>query len=168
MGHRVWLRTMVLVAMMSGITAHVTLGADTSKPAVSRVEVVLASQYRAREAELKQEFNQAGFGNVHFQFARMGQPPQNIGVGREVTADKAREAIRLALKYNLGITILLPDRLFPPRFITIASSNYDDTVEYPITQDALTKLGNPALSTDEFHQLYRGLTSAVIHPQSRY
>lgn len=168
MDSRVWLRVVVLVALMNGVTAHGTFGENRSTPSVSRVEVVLANEYRAREAELKQEFAQAGLANVHFQFARMGQPPQNIGVGREVTADKAREAIRLALKYNLGITILLPDRLFPPRFITIASSNYDDTVEYPITQEALTELGNPALSTDDFHQLYRGLTSAVIHPPSRY
>ena len=124
--------------------------------------------YRTREAELKQEFVQAGFLNVHFQFARMGQPPQNIGLGRDVPADKAREAIRLALKYNLGVGILLPERLFPPRFITIASSNYDDTVEYPINQATLTRLQNPELTTEAFHRLYHDLTSAVIIPKGRY
>jgi hypothetical protein len=135
---------------------------------VSRIEVVLAYQYRTREAELKQEFAQAGLLNVHFQFARMGQPPQNIGLGRDVPADKAREAIRLALKYNLGVGILLPERLFPPRFITIASSNYDDTVEYPITEDALAKLRDPELSTEGFHRLYRDLTSVTLEPKGRY
>ncbi len=135
---------------------------------VSRVEVVLAYHYRTREAEIKKEFVQAGLTNVHFQYARMGQPPQNIGLGREVPADKAREAIRLALKYNLGVSILLPERLFPPRFITIASSNYDDTVEYPISQETLAKLKDPELSTEAFHRLYRDLTSAVIDPKGRY
>ena len=133
---------------------------------VSRVEVVLAYQYRTREAEIKKEFMQVGLTNVHFQYARMGQPPQNIGLGRDVPADKAREAIRLAIKYNLGVGILLPERLFPPRFITIASSNYDDTVEYHITQDTLLKLQDPALSTEAFHRLYRDLTSAVIDPNA--
>src|SRR5512134_964114 len=79
---------------------------------VSRVEVVLANHFRNQIAALTEEFAQAGMTNVHFQFARMGQPPQNIGMGREVPADKAREAIRLAVKYNLGVGILLPDRLF--------------------------------------------------------
>jgi hypothetical protein len=130
--------------------------------------VVLANQYRAREAELKEEFARAGLVNTHFQFARMGQPPQNIGLGREVPADKAREAIRLAIKYNLGVGTLLPERLFPPRFITIASSNYDDTVEYPINQEALEKLQDPALSTEAFHRLYHDLTSSVIDPKGRY
>lgn len=136
-------------------------------PAVSRVEVVLASQYRDQVTALKEEFTYAGMPNVHFQFAKMGQPPQNIGLGRDVPADKAREAIRLALKYNLGIGILLPERLFPPRFITIASSNYDDTVEYPIDQAALGKLQDPNLSTEAFHRLYRELTSIPLEPKGR-
>ncbi len=139
---------------------------NVSAPSVSRVEVVLAYQYRTREAEIKKDFLQAGLTNVHFQYARMGQPPQNIGLGRDVPADKAREAIRLAIKYNLGVGILLPERLFPPRFVTIASSNYDDTVEYHITQDTLSKLQDPALSTEAFHGLYRDLTSAVIDPKA--
>ncbi|MDP3089542.1 MAG: hypothetical protein Q8N04_02610 [Nitrospira sp.] len=131
---------------------------------VSRVEVVLADQYRSQTATLTEEFTQAGLTNVHFQFARLGQPPQNIGLGRDVPADKAREAIRLALKYNLGVGILLPERLFPPRFVTIASSNYDDTVESRIDQAALAQMQNPALTTEEFHALYRTLTTMKESP----
>lgn len=160
--------SLLLMVLLSDITVLAALGEKTAEPTVSRVEVVLAYHYRAREAELKQEFTQAGFSNIHFQFARMGQPPQNIGLGRDVPADKAREAIRLALKYNLGVGILLPERLFPPRFITIASSNYDDTVEYPIDQATLTRLQNPELTTEAFHRLYHELTSAVIIPKGRY
>jgi hypothetical protein len=139
-----------------------------SPPPVSRIEVVLAKQYKERVAELREEFVQAGMPNVHFQFFRHGQPPQNIGLGRDVPADKAREVIRLALKYNLGVGILLPERLFPPRFVTIASSNYDDTVEYPIDQATLAKLQNENLTTEEFHRLYNGLTSIPLPPKGRY
>ncbi len=167
-----WLQRCLFGVLLVGTIGENTVFAERGEmkatPAVSRVEVVLAYQYRTREAELKQDFSQAGFANVHFQFARMGQPPQNIGLGREVTAEKAREAIRLALKYNLGVTILLPERLFPPRFITIASSNYDDTVEYPISQEALEKLRDPELSTEAFHLLYREFTSAHINSERRY
>lgn len=159
---------LALITLVGAITSLAAVDEKSSVQTVSRVEVVLAKHYRDHEAELKQEFALAGLLNVHFQFARMGQPPQNIGMGRDVPAEKAREAIRLALKYNLGVGILLPDRLFPPRFITIASSNYDDTVEYPINQDTLLKLQNPDLSTEAFHRLYRDLTSAVIHPKGRY
>jgi len=135
---------------------------------VSRIEVVLAHHYKGQVSALTEEFAQAGMPNVHFQFARQGQPPQNIGMGRAVPADKAREAIRLALKYNLGVGILLPERLFPPRFVTIASSNYDDTVEYPISKEDLAHLLDPSLTTEQFHDVYKQLTSVPLKPAGRY
>jgi hypothetical protein len=158
----------MMIALCAGMmVAHVAVAEVVPVPPVSRVEVVLAKQYKNQVATLTEEFAEAGMTNVHFQFARQGQPPQNIGLGREVPADKAREAIRLALKYNLGVGILLPERLFPPRFVTIASSNFDDTVEYPIDQATLARLQNENLTTEEFHRLYRDLTSAPIERKGR-
>jgi hypothetical protein len=164
-GHR---HAAIITMCACAMAAHVAGAEVESSPAVSRVEVVLASQYKDQLAALKDEFAQAGMTNVHFQFARRGQPPQNIGLGREVPADKAREVIRLALKYNHGIGILLPERLFPPRFVTIASSNFDDTVEYPIDQATLAKLQDENLTTEEFHRLYRDLTSVPLELKGRY
>ena len=158
----------VILAVCAGVMdVHAAAAEVESVPQVSRVEVVLAKQYKNQVAILTEEFAQAGMTNVHFQFVRQGQPPQNIGLGREVPADKAREAIRLALKYNLGVEILLPERLFPPRFVTIASSNFDDTVEYPIDQATLARLQNENLTTEEFHRLYRDLTSMPIERKGR-
>jgi len=150
------------------LAATAVSAADAPEAPVSRVEVVLADQYKSQMAALQEEFAQAGLTNVHFQFAKLGQPPQNIGLGRDVPAAQAREAIRLAAKYNLGVGILLPDRLFPPRFVTIASSNYDDTVECPIGQAGLAQLQNPDLTTDEFHRLYRTFTSSSAESKGRY
>ncbi|HEU4686432.1 MAG TPA: hypothetical protein VFS39_18135 [Nitrospira sp.] len=134
----------------------------------SRVEVVLSVAHKERLASIKEEFARAGMPNVHIQFVRRGQPPQNLGLGRDVPAETAREAIRLALKYNLGIGVLLPERLFPPRFITIASSNFDDTVESSIDEAALSQLRQPELTTNEFHRLYRGFTSVPRALPGRY
>ena len=163
-----YLHTVIIAVCASVVGAYAVAAEVVSTPLVSRVEVVLASQYKNLVATLTEEFAQAGMTNVHFQFVRQGQPPQNIGLGRDVPADKAREAIRLALKYNLGVGILLPERLFPPRFVTIASSNYDDTVEFPIDQAALARLQNQNLTTEEFHRLYRDLTSSRVEPKDRY
>ena len=163
-----YMLTMISAVCAGMMAAHAVAAEVVSAPTVSRVEVVLASQYKNQMVALKDEFAQAGMTNVHFQFARQGQPPQNIGLGREVPADKAREVIRFALKYNLGVGILLPERLFPPRFITIASSNFDDTVEYPIDQATLARLQDENLTTEEFHRLYRDLTSTPIEPKNRY
>lgn len=159
----------VVLALAVSMGCAVVVWADDRPVApVSRIEVVLAYHYKGQVSALTEEFAQAGMPNVHFQFARQGQPPQNIGMGRAVPADKAREAIRLALKYNLGVGILLPERLFPPRFVTIASSNYDDTVEYPISNEDLAHLLDPSLTTEQFHDVYKQLTSVPLKPVGRY
>ena len=168
MGCSRFLHVAMIVMCIGVMGAHAVAAEAVAVPPVSRVEVVLASQYKNQMATVTEEFVQAGMPNVHFQFFRQGQPPQNIGLGRDVPADKAREALRLALKYNLGVGILLPERLFPPRFVTIASSNYDDTVEYPIDQATLAQLQNETLTTEEFHRLYKGLTSIPLPPKGRY
>src|SRR5688572_33242708 len=95
-----YMLTMISAVCAGMMAAHAVAAEVVSAPTVSRVEVVLASQYKNQMAALKDEFAQAGMTNVHFQFARQGQPPKNIGLGREVPADKAREVIRFALKYN--------------------------------------------------------------------
>lgn len=123
-----------------------------------RVEVVLANEYRKNLEEIKKEFAEAGLTNVHVQFMKAGKPPTNLGLGPSVTAERARAAIRMAKKYNRDVTILLPERLFPDHYVAIASSSFDDTVEYPVTAEQLKELENPALTAEQFHELYRRLT----------
>jgi hypothetical protein len=81
------------------------------------------------------------------QFMKVGKQPTNIiGLGPSVTAERTRAAIRMAKKYNGDITLLLPERLFPDHYVAIASSSFDDTVEYPISAEQLRELENPALN----------------------
>ena len=134
------------------------LAAEPAAPSQGRAEVVLANEYRKDAEAIKKDFEQAGLSNVHIQFVKQGQPPPNIGLGRQVSAERAREAIRLAIKYNRAVKILLPAYLFPPHFITIASSNFDDTVEFPIDEGALRRLQDSSLTTEQFHELYHQLT----------
>ena len=147
------------LALFCWVLALSTSADAGAAPLQGRVEVILANQYRGDFAAIKKEFVDAGLPNVHFQFTRSGQPPPNIGIGRDVPADLARAALRLAIKYNKGIRILLPAYLFPPMFITIASSNFDDTVEYRIDDEALRQLLDPSLDTEGFHRLYRKVTT---------
>ncbi len=129
-----------------------------------RVEVVLANEHRKDLEEIKKEFAEAGLTNLHVQFMKAGKPPTNIGLGPSVTAERARAAIRMAKKYNRDVTILLPERLFPDHYVAIASSSFDDSVEYPVSAEQLRELENPALTTEQFHALYRRLTPADQPP----
>jgi len=154
------IRAVVLVMLLGMLSVGSVLAAEQEPASAGRVEVVLADEHRKHVTEIQQDFAEAGLTNVHVQFMKAGRPPTNIGVGPQVTAERARAAIRLAKRYNRGITILLPERLFPDRYVTIASSSFDDTVEYPVNEEAMKELENPVLTTEQFHALYRRLTPA--------
>ena len=152
------------VAMLAGVV-WLGVAPATGQESVSsgRVEVVLANEHRKGLEMIKQDLVEAGLGNVHIQFMKAGHPPANIGLGPKVTAERARAAIRMAKKYNRAITILLPEQLFPDHYLAIASSSFDDTVEYPVSEEALKELENPSLTTEQFHELYRRLKIGRAH-----
>lgn len=151
-------------ALVGLLSAGAMLAADVDAVPAGRVEVVLANEHRPHLNEIKQDFAAAGLTNIHVQFMKAGRPPANIGLGPKVTVERAQAAIRMARKFNGGIAILLPERLFPDHYVTIASSSFDDTVEYSVGEEALKELENPALTTEQFHELYRRLTPADRPP----
>ncbi|MBS0184147.1 MAG: hypothetical protein JSS39_17310 [Nitrospira sp.] len=153
------------LAIVLGMPTIDILAAQPDNVASSgRVEIVLANEHRKDLEEIKKEFAEVGLTNLHVQFMKVGKPPTNIGLGPLVTAERARAAIRMAKKYNREVTILLPERLFPDHYVAIASSSFDDSVEYPASAEQLRELENPALTTEQFHALYRRLTSADQPP----
>lgn len=154
------IRAIFLVMLLGILPVGSVMAAEQEPVSAGRVEVVLADEHRKNVNEIKQDFAEAGLTNVHVQFMKAGRPPTNIGVGPQVTAERARAAIRMAKRYNRGVTILLPERLFPDHYVTIASSSFDDTVEYSVNEEAMNELENPLLTTEQFHALYRRLTPA--------
>lgn len=112
------------------------------------VEAVLANEHRKGREQIKKEFAEEALTNLHVQFMKVGKQPTNIGLGPSVTAERARAAIRMVKKYNGNVTILLPERPFLDHYVAIASSSFDDTVEYPVSVEQLRELENPALTTE--------------------
>jgi len=158
------IRAGLLVMLLGVLWAGQAMAVEPGPVPLGRVEVVLAGEHRKQVHEITQDFADAGLTNLHVQFIKAGRAPTNIGLGPKVTVERAQAAIRMARKYNGGITILLPERLFPDHYVTIASSSFDDTVEYPVDEEALKTLENPSLTTEQFHELYRRLTPADQPP----
>lgn len=154
------IRVIFLVILLGILPVCSAIAAEQEPASAGRVEVVLANEHRKNVDEIKQDFAEAGLTNVHVQFLKAGRAPMNIGLGPKVTVERAQASIRMAAKYNGGIAILLPERIFPDHYVTIASSGFDDTVEYPIGEEALKELENSLLTTEQFHSLYRRLTPA--------
>ena len=122
------------------------------------VEIFLAPDRRGDLDTIKRELADASITRVRAQFFRLGNPPQNIAVGKNIPAPVARLAIRQAVTYNRGIKFLLPQFRYFPDHIVIGSSAFDEASQIPISPEDVERLSDPLLTTPEFHALYRRLT----------
>ncbi len=122
------------------------------------VEIFLSVDHKQNIEVIKQEFKVYNITHVKPQFFSLGHPPENIAIGRNVPAEVARAAIRLATSYNNGIKFILPEKRIALNYIAIGTSMFDERIPVPITQTDLSRLMDPSLSTSQFHILYRHLT----------
>ena len=122
------------------------------------VEIFLAQEHKKEVDAIKKEFEAFAITNVRPQFFRLGNPPQNVGFGKEIPADVARLAIRLATTYNRGIKFLLQEKRLAPHYIGIGASIFDEAFQVPVSEEELKRLSDPSLTTAQFHELYYRLT----------
>lgn len=135
---------------------------DTSKNTICTIEIWLGYPHKKNKRDIKGVLK----GNslkvlrhtVQYWKPKGGHPPTNIAIGGGISVKDAQWAIEFALKYNDRINGLIHQRLNPANYVAIATSAWDDNSETPITQEDLTALRNPKLTTEEFHQLYLKLT----------
>jgi hypothetical protein len=133
-------------------------GEDQSKNEKILVELFLAKERKNDIDAIKKELQAISIKRIRPQFFRLGNPPENIAIGKNVPAHVARVAIQLAITYNRGVKYLLPEFRFFPDHVVIGSSAFDEASQIPILPDDLKRLSDPTLSTSEFHDLYRNLT----------
>jgi hypothetical protein len=124
------------------------------------IEIVLPKQWKNRLGEVKASL-QAGNEAVKvrpriFPFL---DPPANIGIGKCVPADQARRAIESAIRYYGKLDLLIRQDILPHHWVKIGSTDTAEMAWLPVLPEDLTRLIDPALSTDQFHELYRQLAT---------
>jgi len=128
------------------------------------VEVFLSKEHQTDAEAIKKEFAAVSITKVRPQVFKAGNPPENIAIGPNIPADIARLAIRLALTYNRGVKLLLPEERLRTDYIAIGTSIFDESFQRPITPEQLKQLSDPSLTTDQFHALYRHITGEDKRP----
>jgi len=126
------------------------------------VELFLAKERKGDLEAIKKEFEAVGITRIRPQFFRLGHPPENIAIGKDIPADVARLAIRLAVTYNGNIKTILPEFRYFPDHIVIGTSAFDEKSEIPSQPEDLKRLSDPSLTTAQFHELYRHLTGEDV------
>ncbi|MDC4227251.1 MAG: hypothetical protein MPW15_24150 [Candidatus Manganitrophus sp.] len=97
------------------------------------VELFLARERKGDIDKIKQELEALSITRIRPQFFRLGNPPPNIAIGKNIPAPVARVALQLAITYNGGIKYLLPEYRYFPDHIVIGSSAFDEASQIPVT-----------------------------------
>jgi hypothetical protein len=136
---------------------------DTSKTTICTIEIWLGHKHKKNKMAIKELLKLKSLKvlghTVQYWRPKGGHPPTNIAIGSAISAADARFAINFALKFNDRIDGLITRSLNPPNYVAIATSAWDAMSETPITQEELTRLRDPKLTTEEFHSLYYELTN---------
>lgn len=122
------------------------------------VELFLSPEQKENIGAIKKEFEAVFITKIKARFFRLGHPPKNIAIGRNVPASTARLAMELAMTYNRGIQFLLPEERLAADYLAIGTSIFDEIIQKPVSPEEVEQLLNPALDTPEFHALYRRFT----------
>ncbi len=125
------------------------------------LEIFLATDRKGDVKAIRSRFAVFGIHKVRFQFLPLGSPPENIAIGGDVPAEAARLAIEMALRYNKGIRMLIPEERLTRHYIAFGSSSFDESFQVAISSDDLKRLQDTTLNTEQFHRLYRTLAPLV-------
>lgn len=162
---------LLLLTILVGVTVHPAEGlpanrvydcaAQANKEKPTTVEILLAGKWKRQVEEIKRSFIAAGASGdpvkVRVKFFPFLDPPANIGIGKCVTAENARMAIREAIKYNGNVDRLIMQDIMPHHWIKIGTTDTSELTWIPVKSEELAQLTDPALSTDQFQELYRQL-----------
>lgn len=152
--------------------AQMPLAAELEKSAVEiqesnqniLVEIFLSQEHKKDVDPIKNEFKKFSISKVRPQFFKLGNPPENIAIGKNVPVSAAQSAIQLALNYNQGIKFIIAEKRVAADYLAIGTSMFDERYQIRISPDDLKKLSDPSLTSSQFHEMYRHLTGDDKQP----
>lgn len=121
------------------------------------VELFLAAEQESNLPQIREAFAQVGVRRVKAQFYAKGRAPRIIGLGREVPADVARLAFKIARQSVGEVRFILPDFLLPLGYITAGSSHFAEENHVPIAPEDIQLLSDSRLTTEDFYRHYRAV-----------
>ncbi len=160
-----WLSPALLLFLSLSMAGPAAAGQEPADPGGILVEIFLARDQKTHWEAIRKEFESVSIVKVRPKFFPLGHPPENIAIGKNISAPIARLAIRLAVTYNRDVKLLLPEKRLAANYLAIGTSIFDESFQVPITPEDLRRLSDPALTTEQFHLLYRRLTGEESSPE---
>jgi hypothetical protein len=161
----------VLAAIASWTFADATAqtqydcGAADVRDKPTTIEIVLAQKWKPEADAVKQALiADSPAVKVRIKFYPFLDPPANIGIGSCVTAEVARRAIQETLRTHGKIDRLIRQDILPHHWVKIGSTDTAEMAWLPVGPEDVARLSDPALTTEQFQELYRTLAAPGERP----
>jgi len=135
--------------------------AEKSREIRTTLKLKLAREWKKKKKAIKKDFkaaNKALKFRLEF-FAPRMTPPQNLGIGKCLSAKEGRLAIQKALEFNRGVEFVIMQEFMPHHWAMVGTTDLAELTFIKITPDELKQLSDPSLSTEQFQNRYRKLAT---------
>ncbi len=135
--------------------------AEGNRANATTIEIKVAKKkYRKKKREIiKTIKGEDADLKVRVLFLPFLDPPLNLGIGKCVSAEDGRHAIKKAMKYNGGVDHVIMQEFMPHHWVKIGATDLAELTFIPITPDQLAQLSDPALDDAQFQALYLELSA---------
>ncbi len=135
--------------------------AEENKEIRTSIKLKLERKWKKKKREIKKDISSRdGQLKVKLEFfAPKMTPPKNLGIGKCVSAETGRLAIEKAFQYNRGIDFVIMQEFLPHHWAMFGTTDLAELTFIKITSEDLSRLADPSLSTEQFQDLYRQLST---------
>jgi len=135
--------------------------AEKSRAIQTTLKLKLARKWKKKKKEIKKTLARERKSlKVRLEFfAPRMTPPQNLGIGRCVSAEDGRFAIQKAIKYNQGVDYVIMQEFMPHHWAMVGTTDLAELTFIKVTKEDLDTLADPSLSTEQFQDRYRKLSA---------
>jgi hypothetical protein len=145
--------------------AQYDCGAADVRDKPTTIEIVLAQKWKPDADAVKRALiADSPAVKVRVKFYPFLDPPTNIGIGSCVSAEVGRRAIQEAIRRSGKIDRLIRQDILPHHWVKIGSTDTAEMAWIPVEPDDVARLSDPALTTDQFQELYRTLAAPGARP----
>lgn len=156
------MKRLMLILILLLLSAMPTFAAEMAcRPLEERpikIEAWMAKKKMPQFREMRREYGRMGNTYVSIFTYPGSNPSRVVAIGRCVPAYIARHALETTLQYYGSVSHLVHQGFVAPHWMGLATSMFSENSQRSVSQLQLENLLDPALSTEEFHALYKKFT----------
>ena len=123
-----------------------------------KIEGYISKKFRKQRKAIFKEFTELGNSKAALRVYPMGETSKVIAIGKCVPVHIAQHVIKKAMEYSTGVESLVQQQFVHGHWMGVGVTIFDEPSQQLVSAEQVKLMLDPALSSEEFHKLYRKLS----------